>query len=57
MISEALTVLAPPAMGVTVNAAAFPAGFRTLSTLFATLVVTRAEPTICDVPVSRPTTV
>ena len=47
----------PPARGVTVSAAALPAGFRTVRTELTAVVVTTAIPTICDVPVARPTTV
>ena len=42
----------PPARGVMVSAAAFPAGLRTVRTEFVAVVVTTAIPTICDVPVA-----
>lgn len=51
------TGLVPPASGVMVNAVELPAGFRTVSTELITVVCTRAMPTICEVPVARPTTV
>ena len=47
----------PPASGVMVNAAAFPAGLRTVKTELTAVVVITAIPTICEVPVARPATV
>ena len=47
----------PPASGVIVNAAALPAGFRTVKTELITVVVTIAVPTIWEAPVARPATV
>ena len=47
----------PPARGVTVSAVALPAGVRTVRIEFTVVVDTTAIPTICDVPVARPTTV
>jgi len=47
----------PPASGVTVSAAALPAGFRTARIESVTVVVTIAMPTIYEAPVALPTTV
>ena len=47
----------PPARGVTVSAAAFPAGLRTVKIEFVVVVDIIAIPTISEVPVARPATV
>ncbi len=57
MIRCAETGRVPPASGVTVSAAALPAGFLTVRIEFVTAVLTIAIPTICDAPVPLPTTV
>ena len=46
----------PPALGVTVSAAAFEEGLRTVSVEFAVVVVKMTVPVISDVPVARPNT-
>lgn len=53
----AKTGRAPPASGVIVNAAALPAGFRTVRIEFTAVVATMDIPTICEAPVALPTTV
>jgi len=51
------TGLVPPATGVIVSAAAFPAGFLTVKIELITVVVTIAIPIISEAPVARPETV
>ena len=57
MTKCAETGLVPPASGVTVKAVALPVGLRTVKTEFSAVVSIIAIPTICEVPVARPTTV
>lgn len=57
MTSEAETGRVPPASGVIVRAGLFPAGFRTVSTEKADVVLSSTRLEICDVPVARPATV
>ena len=47
----------PPAFAVSVMGSAVPSGFLTDITVSLSVVVTIAEPTICEVPVALPTTV
>lgn len=49
--------LFPPARGVIVNAAAFPAGLLTVKIEFTSVVVIMLMPIISEVPVALPTTV